>query len=157
MTCIFSLCSIVEHKMQSETLSTSMMSTTTTTSTAPQPAQRATKASEAISSPDSSLARQKWFEEVYKSNLPSLPANSVYFWIKEDVFSPSLPGKVHLSLSSMRFKSRAGKEASLAVVNVGEGFYCQPGNNKPDRIYIPFEIQVRFSYFLRSRIHDSRP
>ncbi len=109
---------------------------------------------------DISLDRQQWFNNIYEDNLPQLPPNPVYFWIKEDIFGPSLPGKIHLFLSTLRFKSRGGKEASLAVINIGEGIYIRGEGGKPDRVQIPFEIQVCIVFYssreLRVKVANSK-
>ena len=100
---------------------------------------------------DLSIQRQDWLMNVYDSHLECVPSNPMYFWTKDDVFDPSLPGKVHLAITSMRFSTRGKKEVSMAIINIGEGVYCRGEENKPDRVYIPFEIQVCCSFRSMSR------
>ena len=103
-----------------------------------------------IYSPPSELARELWFNKLRDSKtMKDIPKSPTYYWLKGDIFCPELPDQMHINLVRLRIKSR-GSQDECCVIEVGRAILVNWGSNDvQDKVYIPFEIQVKSQKFTK--------
>lgn len=99
-----------------------------------------------ITSNSQNLTYESWIMDLLENTstkLDTIKPNSVYFYLKEDVYSALLPAKRNVEITCMRIKQRSpNAPVEAIIIKIGEGIIIQPSGKFEARVFMPTQILV---------------